>query len=187
MTAGIDTMTEIKIQMKDIMGGDYEMMKYTLMNKVPKDAILVLECEPYCNIQHLPSLRVLKQVINDPRFVFDDLFVARQLYFSAGKSRSVVMRHPKFLQVLRARKYFIDYFYERYGKNANITHVGMLQRYLQAENAIRFWNKQNRWRLAFLLYPFLIRYVRNFKMRFYAPSAPGYNLAKKEFESLIVA
>jgi hypothetical protein len=183
----VTMMTEIKIQIRAIIRGDYEKMKYTLDNEVPNDATLLLEDEPYCNIQDRNSLRVFKLIINDTRFVFDDLFIARQLYFSAGKSRAVVMKHPKFLQILRARKYFSEYFYERFGKDANRTHVGMLQRYLQAENAIRFWNKQNRWRLTFLVYPALVRYIRNFKMRFYAPSAAGYLLAKKEFESLIVA
>ena len=179
-------MTEIKIQMGPILRGDYESMKKSLLYEFPTDATLHIEWEPYCEIQRCNALRVFKLIINDPRFVFDDLFVARQLYFSAGQSRSVVLKHPRFLQILRSRKYFSDYFYERYGKNAHQSHVGMLQRYLQAENAIRFWTKQNRWRLTFLLYPALIRYIRNFKERYYAPNAAGYTLAKQEFESLIM-
>jgi hypothetical protein len=177
-------MTEIQISLGTVMKGDYETMKKSLLYEFPTDATLLMEWEPYCNLQRSNAVRVLKLIINDPRFVFDDLFVARQLYFSAGQSRDIVMRNPKFLRILRSRKYFSEYFYERYGKNAGQTHVGMLQRYLQAENAIRFWSKQNRWRVAFLLYPALMRYIRKFKERYYAPNAAGYILAKQDFDLL---
>lgn len=151
--------------MGPILRGEYDKMKHALEHEIPKDAKLIIEAEPYCNLQKRSVLKVFQLVINDPRFVFDDLFIARQFYFSAGQGRTIVIKHPKFMKILRAREHFIEYFYERYGPDANRTHLGMLQRYLQAENAIRYWNKQNRFRIVFLMYPALIRYIRRFKAR----------------------
>jgi hypothetical protein len=156
-------MTEIKISLGTVMKGDYESMKNSLLYEFSTDATLLIEWEPYCTIQRPNALHLLNHIINDKRFIFDDLFIARQLYFSAKQSRDVVMRNPKFLQILRSRNSFTDYFYERYGTNAKVSHVGMLQRYIQAEKAICRWNKQNRWRLLFLLYPCLCRYVQRYR------------------------
>jgi hypothetical protein len=178
-------MTEIKVSIGPLFREEYENMKYTLDHEIPPSSKLLLEDEPYCNLQSKKSLKLLKLVINDPRFVFDDLFIARQLYFSAMPSRTVVMKHPMFLKVLRARRRFLDYFYERYGEDANVKMVGMLQRYLQAENAIRYWEKLNRFRITFFLYPSLVKHIRSFKKRYYAPDAPGYLRAKDDFERMI--
>jgi hypothetical protein len=125
-------------------------------------------------------------VLDDPRFIFDDIFVARQFYFSAGQGREIVMKHPKFQKIVKGRKYFMDYFYERYGDNAGTTHVGMLQRYIQAERVIQFWKeeqkKKNTFRIPFLLYPALVKYSRNFLERYYNPEGQGYLNTKRHFE-----
>lgn len=176
-------MATIKILPGIIYGGKYDELKAEL-ERLPKDAKITFEDEPYCNIQRRASLKAFKLLINDPRFVFDDLFIGRQLYFSALPSRELVMRHPKFLKIVRARARFMDYFYERYGPNANRTHVGMLQRYLQVENAMRYRAKQDRLRLAFDLYPALTYYARGFLERYYAPGGPGYLKGKASFEAL---
>ena len=76
----------------------------------------------------------------------------------------------------------MEYFYERYGPNADKTHMGMLQRYLQVENALRYREKENRMRLAFYLYPALIQHTRNFLQDYYAPGAAGYLKSKARFE-----
>ena len=178
-------MTELKILMGQIIRGNYEQLKEGLETKLPPHTKLFLEDEPYCTIQGKAAIRAFKLVINHPQFVFDDLFIARQLYFSAPASRNVVLKHPKFLKVLNAKPQFMDYFYERYGPNAGMTtHVGMVQRYIQAENAIRCWKKEQQWRLLFNLYPALVKYSRNFKERYYAPGGPGYLKAFQEFSDL---
>lgn len=177
----LNTMTEFKMLMGPIIRGEYEKVKNGLDTQFPKDGKLMIEDEPYCNLQGRQTLRTFKLILDDPRFVFDDLFIARQLYFSAPSSQNLVMKHPKFRNVVNARAQFTEYFYERYGNAAAGTQVGMYQRYYQAERAIRFWQKQNRQRLVFDLYPALVHYVRSFKERYYAPEGPGYYKVKQHF------
>jgi hypothetical protein len=179
-------MTELKILAGPIVRGEYEKLKEVLKNESHKDATLVFDYEPYCNIQSRQSLRTFKLLLDDPRFLFDDLFVARQLYFSSSNSRNLVMNHPKFRNVVNGRIHFTEYFYERYD-NSEGTKVGMYQRFYQAERAIKLWRKENLQRLVFHLYPALIHYVRRFKQRYYAPEAPGFWKAKSEFEELALA
>lgn len=177
-------MVLLNISPGPVIRGEYEKMKQ-ILEDAPKDAQLVYEHETYCSVQSRAALKTFKLLINDPRFVFDDLFIARQLYFSALSSRELVMRHPKFLKVVRARPRFMDYFYERYGPDANRTHIGMLQRYLQVDNAMRYRKKQDNLRLAFILYPALTYYARNFVERYYAPGGPGYYKGKASFEAAL--
>lgn len=178
-------MTEIKIQVGPIYQGRYDDMK-DILEKLPKDVKIFIEAEPYCNLQQKSVCNTFKLVLDDPRFVFDDLFIARQFYFSASQGREIVMKHPKFQKVVKERKYFMDYFYERYGDRAGTTHVGMLQRYVQAERVINFWKEQqkkkNQFRITFLLYPALIKHSRKFLERYYSPEGEGCLKAKLEFE-----
>lgn len=174
-------MTTYIIQPGLILKGDAKAFQKVLED-LPSDAKLIFEFETYCAIQRRSAVKTFKILLDDPRFVFDDLFIARQLYFSALPSRELVMRHPKFLKIVRARRSFMDYFYERYGANADRTHVGMLQRYLQVLNALRYREKENRMRLAFYLYPALMQHSKNFLERYYAPGAPGYLKSKASFE-----
>lgn len=178
-------MTELKILLGQITRGNYDEMKEALEVKLPKDAKLYIDDEPYCHIQGKQAIRTFELVINHPQFVFDDLFIARQLYFSAPASRDVVMNHRKFQKILETRPHFIDYFYERYGPHAERTHAGIAQRYYQAENAIKYWKKQRNRRLVFFLYPALVKYTRNFRERYYAPGAPGYVKAFKHFTETV--
>ena len=177
-------MTELKISIGQILRSTYDEMLHTLQRAVDTHTKILLEGEPYCNIQGKAALKNFKLILDCPLFVFDDLFIARQLYFSALPSRNIVMNHPKFKTVLEAKTYFIDYFYERYGPNGGTTHLGMIQRYIQAENAIRYWKKERNRRLVFFLYPALVKYTRNFKKVYYAPGEPGYENAFKRFTEL---
>lgn len=177
-------MTEFKIHAGLIIRGEYERLKEEL-ETIPDDVKLVFEMEPYCNIQSRASLKTFKLLLDDPRFLFDDLFVARQLYFSASKSRNLVMNHPKFLSVVNGRVHFTEYFYERYKNAPEGTKVGMYQRFYQASRAINIWRKENRFRLVFHLYPALVRHIRQFKQRYYAPDGNGYFNAKTRFEMAI--
>jgi hypothetical protein len=174
-------MTELKILAGPIFRGDYERLKEEL-ETIPEDANLVFEIEPYCNIQSRPALKTFKLLLDDPRFVFDDLFVARQLYFSSAKSRKLVMNHPKFQTILKGRVHFTEYFYERYKNAPEGTKLGMYQRFYQASRAIRAWKRENFQRLAFHLYPALVHYTQRFKQRYYAPDGNGYFNAKTRFE-----
>lgn len=178
-------MSNVKMLIGPIIRGQYDQMKEAL-ETLPKDAKLFLEDEPYCNIQSKAPLKTLKLLLDDPRFVFDDLFIGRQLYFSAPKSRDLVMNHPKFAKVVCERPSFMDYFYERYGEDGGMKHVGMVQRYIQAERCITYWKKRRAQALVFFLYPALVRYTQNFKERYYAPEAPGYFRAMKEFQAFSI-
>lgn len=178
-------MQEITVPMKLIYSGDYSQMKNALDYDYPSEASLFLLGEPYCTLQDKKVLEVFKLVLDDPRFVFDDLFVARQLYFSAPKSRNLVMKHPKFVKVVRSRKNFMDYFYERYGPYADRENVGMLQRYIQAEKAITHWEKKMQFRVLFHLYPALIKHTRKFREKYYTPGELGSLRAAEDFKSFI--
>lgn len=180
-------MIELKILSGPILRGEYEKVKQALETELPKDVSFLFEDEAYCNIQSREALKTFKLILDHPQFVFDDLFIARQLYFSAPKSQELVIKHPKFLKVVRARQYFTEYFYERFGAHANYTEVGMLQRYIQVENAILSRKKADRIRLAFALYPALVNYIRKFKEQYYAPGGQGYWNAKARFEKEIFA
>jgi hypothetical protein len=174
-------MSELKISIRQILRSTYDEIQ-TLLETVHTS--IVLEGEPYCTIQGKAALRNFKLILDHPQFVFDDIFIARQLYFSALPSRNLVINHPKFRSILAAKPRFMDYFYERYGPNAGRTQVGMCQRYIQAENAIRYWKKMQNRRLLFHLYPALIHYSRKFKESYYAPGAAGYMKALKNFTEL---
>jgi hypothetical protein len=175
-------MADLKLLPGQIYRGNYDAMKEALETKCPKDAKLYLEDEPYCNIQSRSAVRTLKLVMDDPRFVFDDLFIARQLYFSAAPSRDAVMSHPRFAAIALAYPSFTEYLYKRYGENAGITQVGMAQRYYQADRAIQQWKRERRIRLAFILYPALVRHIRAFRERYYAPEGLGYLKAFADFK-----
>lgn len=148
-----------------ILRGRYDQMKETLDSRVPSDTPLYLDTEPYCSIQSNASLDTFALLLEDDRFVFDDLFICRQLYFSALPSRNLVMNHPKFAAVVYARASFVDYMYERYGKDARWKHDGMAQRYIHAERTIRYWKRRRAHALVFFLYPALHRYVNRVKKR----------------------
>jgi hypothetical protein len=180
-------MSQLSILPGPFINGDYEIVKHALEIEISKDTKIIFEYEPYCNIQTKKSLKTFQLLLDDPRFVFDDLFIARQLYFSAFKSRNLVMKHPRFLKVVNARVNFTEYFYERYGENGGRYHNGMYQRYYQAQKAIQYWRKENLKRLVFHLYPALIQYTRSFKERYYAPNGPGFLKAKEHFEEMLNA
>ena len=128
-------MSELKISIRQILRSTYDEIQ-TLLETVHTS--IVLEGEPYCTIQGKAALRNFKLILDHPQFVFDDIFIARQLYFSALPSRNLVINHPKFRSILAAKPRFMDYFYELYGQNAGLIHFGMCQRNIQAENAIRY-------------------------------------------------
>ena len=182
----LNQMTEFKILQGPILRGEFDKLKRALDVEFPTDAKLFFEAEPYCNIQSRAALKTFKILLDDPRFVFDDLFVARQLYFSAPASRNLVMKHPKFRKVVNGRVHFIEYFNERYANAPEGTQIGMYQRYYQAERAIKFWRKENLQRLVFHLYPALVTYARSFKERYYQPGGVGFCKAKKDFEAELV-
>jgi hypothetical protein len=174
-------MSELNIRIGQILRSSYDEIQALLETA---STSIVLEDEPYCTIQGKAALRNFKLIIDHPQFTFDDLFIARQLYFSALPSRNLVINHPKFRTALAAKPQFMDYFYERYGPNAGRTQVGMCQRYIQAENAIRYWKKTQNRRLLFHLYPALVQYSRKFKESYYTPGAAGYTKALKSFQEL---
>ena len=157
------------------------------LEDLPSDARIELEAEPYCLYQRKAQIQALTLVLNDPRFCFDDLFVARNLYFSTGMIHDALETHPRILALAAAHPSFVHYFSIRY-KGIEHKWQGMLQRYLQADRSIRMVRKRLFWRLTFLVYPFLRFAIRAWLARYYAPgTGKGFFRGAREFQTSLNA
>lgn len=157
----------------------------SFLEKYPKHGSLIWADEPYTNIQGKRKTLCLQMLCNDPRFQFDHLFVARMLYFSTREVHETICRHPRFKELMKDKKSFMEFFSENY-PGGQEHYMGMSQRYIQAWHVISIHRKkkEKNLRLAFILYPFLNFVARNFIERYYAPGGKGYLKGKESFESL---
>jgi hypothetical protein len=134
---------------------------------------ITTDYEPYTQIQKKRQAAALNMLMDDPRFVFDDRFVGRMLYFSTHLTMRTVWEHPRMNDVLKDVTYMSDYFYRRYPKPTWTQSAGIGQRYFQADNAIRSLRKEDtrkkNQRLAFVLYPTLVKYIRSRQQRASTP------------------
>jgi hypothetical protein len=166
-----------------IAGGDVDGMR-TFLKETGSSVIFQLHhWEPYAAIQKDTQVETLRLLLDDTRFLFDDLFTARALYFSTPQLNRAILRHPRIAQLaLGYQKSFMEYFDKRFRYGA----PGMDQRYIHAINKIACIRKilLNK-KLAFALYPALVRYTRDFKQRYYTPgTGAGYLKVKAEFDRL---
>jgi hypothetical protein len=133
------------------------------------DSPIITDYEPYTQIQKKRQAAALNMLMDDPRFVFDDRFVGRMFYFSTGLTHRVVWEHPKMKAILEGASSMSEYFYRRYPKPTWRQSAGIGQRYFQADNAIRCLRKEDtkrtNQRLAFGLYPRLVKYIRAWRQR----------------------
>jgi hypothetical protein len=151
----------------------------------PEDKSLYLADEPYCNIQGKNKQARLQIVCDDHRFVFDDLFIVRYLYFSTKECHNVVLNHPKFRAFMNGKRSIIDEADKRFHNRHE--YMGMYQRYYLADRIIRKHQKRVNFRLAFHLYPFLKFYTRAWLANHYEPGNKGYLRSKKNWEAIVAA
>lgn len=141
-----------------ICAGDTKALQ-EFLDVYPKDEELILAVEPYCVIQGKRKAACLKILCNDPRFRFDHVFVSRQLYFSTREVHNVILNHPRFKALMDGKKCFMDFFWSNY-PGGQSRYMGMSQRYIQADNVLRYKKRCDNIRLAFFLYPRLVKYIR---------------------------
>ena len=155
------------------------------LDEYPKDTPLIWADEPYTNIQGKRKTLCLQMLCDDPRLQFDHLFVARMLYFSTREVHETTLMHPRFKELMKDKKSFMEFFWDTY-PGGQEHYMGMSQRYIQAWNVISYMKKrkEKNLRLAFILYPFLSFVAKNFIERYYAPGGKGYLKGKASFESL---
>jgi hypothetical protein len=149
----------------------------------PQDTPLIWAAEPYTNIQGKRKAKCLQMLCDDPRFQFDHLFISRMFYFSTKEVHEILYRHPRFKNLMKDTKSFMEFFWKNY-PGGQTAFMGMSQRYIQAERVITYIKKKDNTRVAFFLYPFLVSAGRKFIERHYAPGGKGYLKTKAEFESL---
>lgn len=150
----------------------------------PEDKALIFAAEPYCVIQGKRKKECLQILCDDPRLVFDDIFVGRMLYFSTRECHQVVGNHPRLWKLMAGKKSFCDFIKDRNFQGWQ----GMYQRYYQAERVIQCnKNRKNRFRLAFYLYPFLVLATRAWVERHYAPGGAGYLRYQKQWDADILS
>jgi hypothetical protein len=99
--------------------------------------------EPYTLLQKKKQAEALTLLMNDPRFVFDDLFVSRMFYFSTGLIHETVWRHPKMKHILEGAESMSEYFYRRYPKPTWSQSAGLGNRFFQADNVILYLKRQD--------------------------------------------
>lgn len=158
------------------------------LSTVPQDTQIVYEHEPYTAIQSEESVKAFQTLLQDSRFVIDDLLLARCFYFSTRQLHSLLLEHPLCQKILTRYPSFLQYFEPRYANAPSGTRTGMYQRYFQANSIIERWKKKqqilNYKRLLWIVYPVLTAAVCRWKQRFYAPGQKGYLLANAHFESM---
>lgn len=125
------------------------------------------EFEPYASLQRTKQLECLTILMDDPRFVFDDLFVARMFYFSTHLLQRTIWKHPRMKAVLQGAPSLSAYFHMRYPKPTWNQSAGLGQRFFHADNGIRYLRKaddrKKNQRLLFFLVPAVVSYIRNWK------------------------
>ena len=142
------------------------------------------EYEPYTHIQKKNQARALTMLMSDPRFVFDELFVARMFYFSTGLTHETIWQHPKMKKLLERTKSFTNYFFEQYPNATWKQTAGIGQRFFLSDRVIQYLRKQDNRRLAFVLYPALVRYARIWLQKHYMPGEKGYERSFHHFTTL---
>ena len=169
-----------------VIGGDSALVK-VLLKKVPPTETIGWLWEPYTTLQTSRQFEALKSVMDDPRFRFDARFVSGCCYFTPHSLRKLVLRHPRAKRwIVKPETFETDYIREcsmvsiRYGQ-------GLHDRMYYAKNDIysanRLYQKTQRKRLVFILYPFLKSWITCFLDEYYGPGGKGFLKAKARFEA----
>lgn len=163
--------------------GDLESLRNRLESL--DDSPIHTTFEPYILIQKKKQAEALTILMDDPRFVFDEVFVGRMFYFSTRLVQRTVWNHPKMKDILAGAPSMSEYFFRKYPKPTWTQEAGIGQRYFHADTVIhalrREDTKQKNQRIAFLLYPALKQFVHRWVQKHYAPRAKGYQQAFQDF------
>lgn len=158
------------------------------LSTVPENVRIVYENEPYTAIQSEDSVKAFETLLQDSRFVIDDLLLSRCFYFSTRQLHSLLLEHPLCQRILTKHPSFLHYFEARYAFAPPGTRTGMYQRYLQTNSIVERWKKRQQIlqykRLLWIVYPVLTAAVCRWKERYYTPGQKGYLLANAHFESM---
>ncbi len=154
------------------------------------DAVFTLyDWKPIRTLSRHTQIQALKILMDDKRFAFDDLFVAFSTFFTSAKVEIAICDHKRMRAIhLGYRDTFFDYYERRFpGGNWDYRdyYTGPSYRFLRMK---RFMLADARATLAFVFYPALVRYTRQFKERYYAPgTGKGFLRRKAHFEQLVKA
>ena len=169
-----------------VIGGDSALVK-VLLKKVPSTETIGWLWEPYVTLQNSRQFEALSLVMDDPRFRFDARFVSGCCYFTPHTLRKLVLRHPKAKRwVVNPERFETDYIRECL-KGSIRYNQGLMSRLYDARKDVYsancLYQKTQRKRLAFILYPFLKFWVRCFLDEYYRPGGKGFLKAKARFEA----
>ncbi len=172
-----------------ILEGNHAGMREWLKQQ-PADAVFTLyEWKPIRTLDWHSQVAALKALMDDKRFVFDDFFVAYSTFFTTAKVEIAICDHKRMRAIhLGYTNSFFDYYERRFPEgnwDYRDYYTGPSFRFLRMK---KFLMTELRAKVLFFLYPTLVRHVRNFKERYYAPgTGAGYLKGKARFEQLVKA
>ena len=170
-----------------ILEGNSQGMREWLTQQ-PADAVFTLyEWKPIRTLDSRSQINALQALMDDPRFVFDDFFVAFSTFFTTAKVEIAICDHKRMRAIhLGYTESFFDYYERRFpGGNWDYRdyYTGPSFRFLRMK---KFLMTELRTKVLFFLYPALVRYTRDFKERYYAPgTGKGFLRRKANFEQLV--
>jgi len=126
----------------------------------------------------------LKILMDDPRFEFDGVFITDMVYFSSVKMRQLIFSHPRCRHLLEKHGSFSRIFRAQFGPYSDLPKlIGISSRYSHADHVYKGWKRWTNMKVAFALYPQLVRWSRRVIERYYAPGGGGALRAKASFQS----
>jgi hypothetical protein len=124
-----------------------------------EETTILWDWEPYTNIQKTRQVKAMQLVLNDPRLVFDHIFIGRMLYFSTRQLQDLVGNHPRTRDLL-SKMSFMEAYDKDYPVKTWKIDAGIGQRYLHGDRNLRYVQKKQHRRVIFYLKPALRRYIR---------------------------
>jgi hypothetical protein len=163
-----------------LLNADSEGLKAHLASLGP-ETICLGDCEnlPMDGPSRRPTLKIL---MDDPRFDFNSEFTTDMLYFSSVKMRQLIFNHPRCRQLIEKHGSFGNMFTARYS-HATAKLLGAVARYSHADHIYKGWKRRTNMKVAFALYPQLVRWSRKVVERYYRPGGRGYLRAKASYQS----
>jgi hypothetical protein len=172
-----------------VIAGDSVLVN-TLLKKFPSTETIGWLWEPYAILYSTSQFEALTLVMDDPRFRFDARFVSGCCYFTPHSLRKLVLRHPRARGwVVKPETFETDYIRECSAGSIRYSQ-GLHDRMYYAKNDIysanRLYQKTQRKRLAFILYPFLKSWITCFLAEYYRPGGKAFLKAKERFETRLL-
>lgn len=153
----------------------------------PKTATISWGWEPYSVLQTPDQLKCLKLVLDDPRFAFDAEFACACSYFTPTRLRKLIWTHSRAQRWVRDPEAFRAEAHNCYLSRTGTTNLGLDHRVYHGYQECQLYNmhyqRAQRWRLAFILYPALKFWVQRRLEEFYMPGGKGFLTGKERFEA----